>query len=54
MLVKGVIKWYFVSQIVLNYCERKKTCSSDREKVLKFEAEDCESENRTIYSKRER
>ena len=29
--------WYFVTKIVLTYCE--KNCSSDREKVLKFEAE---------------
>ena len=31
-------KWYFVTKIVLTYCEKKK-CSSDREKLLKFEAE---------------
>ena len=30
-------KWYFVSKIFLTYCEKK--CSSDREKLLKFEAE---------------
>ena len=30
-------KWYFVTKIVLAYCEKK--CSSDREKLLKFEAE---------------
>ena len=30
--------WYFVSKIVLTYCE-KKNCSSDREKNLNFEAE---------------
>ena len=30
-------KWYFVSKIVLTYCE--KNCSSDREKLLKFMAE---------------
>ena len=30
-------KWYFVTKIVLTYCE--KNCSSDREKLLKFEAE---------------
>ena len=30
-------QWYFVSKIVLAYCE--KNCSSEREKVLKFEAE---------------
>ena len=29
--------WYFVTKIVLTYCE--KNCSSDQEKVLKFEAE---------------
>ena len=29
-------KWYFVIKIVLTYCE--KSCSSDREKLLKFEA----------------
>ena len=29
--------WYFVTKIVLTYCER--TCSSDWEKLLKFEAE---------------
>ena len=28
---------YFVTKIVLTYCE--KNCSSDREKLLKFEAE---------------
>ena len=32
-----VEEWYFVSKIVLTYCE--KNCSSDREKLLKFEAE---------------
>ena len=30
-------KWYFVSKIFLTYFEKK--CSSDREKLLKFEAE---------------
>ena len=30
--------WYFVTKIVLTYCEKKK-CSSDRENLLKFEAE---------------
>ena len=30
-------KWYFFTKIVLTYCE--KNCSSDREKLLKFEAE---------------
>ena len=29
--------WYFVTKIVLTYCE--KNCSSDREKLLKFEVE---------------
>ena len=29
--------WYFVTKIVLTYC--KKNCSSDQEKLLKFEAE---------------
>ena len=29
--------WYFVTKIVLTYCEKK--CSSEREKLLKFEAE---------------
>ena len=29
--------WYFVTKVVLTYCE--KNCSSDREKLLKFEAE---------------
>jgi hypothetical protein len=40
-------KWYFVTKIVLTHCE--KHCSSDREKLLKFEAE-----FRTIYSSRKR
>ena len=36
--MKGEIrKWYFVTKIVLTYCE--KNSSSDREKLLKFEAE---------------
>ena len=30
-------KWYFVSKIFLTYFEKK--CSSDREKLLKFEVE---------------
>ena len=30
-------KWYFVTKIVLSLCE--KNCSSDQEKLLKFEAE---------------
>ena len=29
--------WYFVSKIALTYCKKKN--SSDREKLLKFEAE---------------
>ena len=32
-------KWYFVTKIV------RKNCSSDREKLLKFEAEGCEFAN---------
>jgi hypothetical protein len=32
-----MLEWYFVTRIVLTYCE--KNCSSDREKLLKFEAE---------------
>ena len=36
-------KWYFVIKIILNYCE--KNCSSDREKLLKFEAEGREFTN---------
>ena len=35
--VSWLDKWYFVTKIVLTYC--KKNCSSDREKLLKFEAE---------------
>ena len=31
-----VCPWYFVTKIVLTYCEKKN--SSDREKLLKFEA----------------
>ena len=30
-------KWYFVTKVVLTCCEKK--CSSDREKLLKFETE---------------
>jgi hypothetical protein len=33
--------WYFVTKIVLTYCE-KKNRFSDQEKLLKFEAEDQE------------
>ena len=32
-------EWYFVTKIVLTYCEKKIVSISDREKVLKFEAE---------------
>ena len=35
---------YFVTKIVLTYCEKKK-CSSDREKLLNFEAEGLEFAN---------
>ena len=31
------LKWYFVTKIVLTYCEKKN--SSDREKVFEFEDE---------------
>ena len=34
-------KWYFVTKIILTYCE--KICSSDQEKLLKFEVEGRES-----------
>ena len=34
---QNVGKWYFVTKIVLTYCE--KNCSSDREKHLKLEGE---------------
>ena len=37
-------EWYFVTKIVLIYCEKKK-CSSGLEKLLKFEAEGQEFEN---------
>ena len=36
-LLETLNKWYFVTKIVLTNCEKK--CSSDREKLLKFEAE---------------
>ena len=36
--------WYFVTKIVLPYCTVRKNCSSDREKLLKFEAEGREFE----------
>ena len=34
---KQLFEWYFVTKIVLTY--REKNCSSDWEKILKFEAE---------------
>ena len=34
MMIK---EWYFVTKIVLTYCEKK--CPSDQENVLKFKAE---------------
>ena len=37
-LKNAVTLWYFVTKIVLPYCEKKK-CSCDRKKRLKFEAE---------------
>ena len=36
-LSTGGNAWYFVTKIVLTYCE--KNCSSNQEKLLKFEAE---------------
>ena len=36
-------EWYFVTKIVATYCE--KNCSSDREKLWKFEAEGGEFAN---------
>ena len=36
MYKKSIKKWYFVTKIVLTYCEKK--CSSGQEKLLKFEA----------------
>ena len=37
-ILKQILQqWYFVTKIVLTYCE--KNCSSDQEKLLKFEAE---------------
>ena len=36
-------KWYFVTKIVLTYCEKKS--SSDREKLLRFETDGREFEN---------
>ena len=38
--------WYFVTKIVLTYCEKKKYSSSDREKLFEI--------TRTIYSSSER
>ena len=38
---KILFKSYFVSKIVLTFCE-KKNCSSDQEMFLKFEAEGLE------------
>ena len=35
MILKKI--WYFVIKIIRTYCEEN--CSSDREKLLKFEAE---------------
>ena len=32
-------KWYFVNKIVLTFCEKKLVFFSDREKLLRFEAE---------------
>ena len=43
-----LLKWYFVTKILLNCCE--KNCFNDQEKLLKFEAEI----TRTIYSNNER
>ena len=37
------IAWYFVPKIVLTFCEKK--CSSDWEKLLKFESEGREFAN---------
>ena len=50
---KNDLKWYFVTKIVLTYCEKKN--SSDREKLLKFNAEGQEFRKifeitRTIFS----
>ena len=36
-VISDVKQWYFVTKVVLTYCEKKK--SSDREKLLKFETE---------------
>ena len=37
-LSSEIEEWYFVTKIVLTYTVRK-NCSSDREKLLKFESE---------------
>ena len=37
IMMLGVEEWYFVSKIVLTYCEKK--FSSDWEKLLKLETE---------------
>jgi len=37
-LTRKMKKLYFVTKIVLTNCEKKK-CSSDREQLLRFEAE---------------
>ena len=34
-LLRSTVKWYFVTKIVPTCCEKK--CSSDEEKLLKFE-----------------
>ena len=36
-VISDVKQWYFVTKVVLTYCEKKN--SSDRENVLKFKAE---------------
>ena len=49
-----VEEWYFVTKIVLTYCE--KSYSSDREELLKFEAEGRKfaKKLRSIYSNSDR
>ena len=37
MKIHEIKIWYFVTKIVLTYCEKR--CPSDREKLLKFEVE---------------
>ena len=44
-------KWYFVAKIFLTV---RKNCSSNRDKLLKFEAEGQEFATRTIHSNSER